>query len=306
MKKKINIIIQKIKEYKAFMYVLISICFSGLVDLFFTEMMIFDNYYLSFIISFLIVLLVAFIIDFVIYMYKLPRKTTLDDARDKINQAGSKFIIPGKEAKDKDPTNQMFYLAENEYDLVKKHSTEATDKNKPNEMRNIVYYSLSVKKYLNWIDYSYFKFLADLKKELKCDVIICVHYNDEMRETMSSSHINQKYYKELRAWYISIIKKIIGEDTLIAYEDHIFKVKHKKYVNEFHYYFNQQVINETSNMLDNKKPEDIENENYSNFKRKLSNLESVFPIAMIAEKYTKNKRLFVLDNIKNLENNISE
>ena len=44
MKKKINIIIQKIKEYKAFMYVLISICFSGLVDLFFTEMMIFDNY----------------------------------------------------------------------------------------------------------------------------------------------------------------------------------------------------------------------------------------------------------------------
>ena len=275
-----------LKKFKIVFYVLATIIFSGLVDLLFTEIgLLYTDYYLSLGISFIIIIFIAFIIDLIIFLKKYPRKTTLEECVNIINKTGEKFIIPSKTT-----SINMFAIDDVEKSLAINNQLL----NKPK--RNIIYYSLSVKKYLNWIDFTFFKFLGELQKELKCNIIIGLHYNDKMRETMSISHHNQIYYKELRNWFKNIIKDIVGVDTLISYEDNIYKVKHRKYANNFHSFYNSQVIKYATDLYKN---DGVDcNNKYKSFKRKLSNLESAFPIGQLAKKYSKNKRFIVLDNIK--------
>lgn len=120
-----------------------------------------------------------------------------------------------------------------------------------------------------------------------------------MRAAKQANSNTNKYYKSIAKWYAGIVYKIIGEDTKVIYEDDFYKYYAREYSNEYHKHYLEQIQQGSEILADSK-------ESSSSFKRKLSNIESYFPVYMLAKKLCKRRQLYVLDRDKCLEDWVND
>ena len=235
---------------------------------------------------------IALLVDFIIKSLKGGKTHESQKVLTTIKKVGEKFCIPVNGKVDADHKNGMFYFPSEELELA---STIELKKYKP-----ILYYSLSVKTYLNWIDYVFFRFLGELRKELKCEVIIAIHHNDQHRLVRADRQDSVAQYEEECARFKSWIKIIIGEDTIIKDEEDFYKENPKDYALNFRSFYVSK-INEYASRIGADKNSAGKDFSYNDFKRTLSYVESTFPIKEISSRYRKSKKLFVLDRITSQE-----
>lgn len=139
----------------------------------------------------------------------------------------------------------------------------------------VIYYSLAVKKEINWIDYVYMSFLRDVKKRLNCTIIVYI-YNIDANEA------NNRRFK-------TFIKDMIPGVVLLN-EKTTYLENPKEYAVNFRSFYLAKIIEYIHLSVFERKKFD------SNlFRSYLGYLESVFPIKEIAKKYVNSRQLFVLD-----------
>ena len=172
---------------------------------------------------------------------------------------------------------------------------------------NVLYYSLSAKSYLNWIDYIYFLYLRSLREKLQCTLIIGLHFPDHIKECKNlkdgellpnpdaDPNALAIEYDEICRNFEENARKILGKKVVFYRETEFYKSNPKKYAESFRNIYNSFVLYFAKNSV-----ADDQKMNYSAFKRRISHMESSFPIWMLAEKF-HSSRLFVLDNKVALE-----
>ena len=218
---------------KIIVFVFTSILIPALVQLISENLLNFtfleDEPIWSFLIYCLFFILATVIIIFVIKLFKflLLKRDYFDETNNKIKLVCKKYNYPSNSEH-----VQMFTLPEsNEIN----HDEEEIYRANNNEMRsNTVYYSFSAKEYLNWIDYVYLAFIKRLKDELKCKVVICLHFPDDIKECKINFGVNEdpnkhnKKFKKICDYFTEIIKSIVGDDIIIKTENQFYKENVKK------------------------------------------------------------------------------
>ncbi len=235
---------------------------------------------------------VALAVDFIIKALKSGKTHDAVNVLKTIKTVGEKFCIPVDCKVDADHLNAMFYFPSEELELA---SQIELKKYKP-----VIYYSLSVKTYLNWIDYVFFRYLGELKKALKCEIIIAVHHNDQHRLVRADRKDSVAKYEEECRRFKAWIKIIIGEDTVIKDEQDFYKENPTDYAVNFRSFYVSK-INEYACKIGVDTNVKGDTFAYNDFKRTLSYVESTFPIKQISSKHRRSKKLFVLDRVTSQE-----
>ena len=284
--------------FKIMLFVFTSILIPALVQFISDEFLNFsftDNKIVSFLLYCLFFVIATALILLVIRFvrYLLSQKDDYEDTTFEIKNVCKKFNYPYESE-----VHQMFSLPNSN---TVNHDDQIRYEGEKNEKRNnYIYYSFSAKKYLNWIDYIYLNFIKKLKQSLKCKVVICLHYPDKIKEckiekdfNIDPNSLNTDYLKTCE-YFSNLIRKIVDEDVIIKTENQIYMGNIKTYAEDFHnvsvattlYY--AHLIGETD--------ENGEKYTYNNFKRRLSHIESAFPIWMLSKCNKKHGRTFVIDN----------
>ena len=151
----------------------------------------------------------------------------------------------------------------------------------------VIYYNVTAKNFLNWIDFIYLITLRELESTIGAKIIISLHVDEQLmneglfREDKRNIYQNQK--KEAK----NIIKKILPN---------------AKVVDEFEYYINAKrssevfpeqlisiIVSDINYFVKKLSESEI---NYKQFIRYESNVLSILPILILSKKYS---HLFVLD-----------
>lgn len=232
----------------------------------------------SYLIFAAILLFFAFCVEVLKWISKTYYKEKLLDIAEGINNIGSKYRFydytrNGSETK-------LFYIDNEEMSLL-----EALLKKR---YKVTIYYSLSLKNYISWIDLCYFSFLYDLSNELKCKVSIAIHPDKNSRlidEEGNNEELSRKYER-----YKKEILKIIPKANIV-YEEEIYKNYSKNFSTNFHSFYVSELL-QYANKLSKSKT--IKNKTEL-LNTHLGYLESVYIVQTYARKHTKKSQVFVLD-----------
>lgn len=218
------------------------------------------------------------------------KKIDYNGTRRGICETADNFRIPGS-------TTTLFEFAQDN-NIIR----AAEDSSK---YSNVVYYSLSAKQYLNWIDYTYFVFLRMLRDKLQCKLVIGLHFPDHIKECKNlvngvpgsnpdaDPNALKIEYSDICRVFENNARQILGNNVTFVREDQFYKHNPKKYAEVFRNIYDSFVLYFACHI-------DRNEEHYNLFKRRVSHMESTFPVWMLAEKYRRS-RLFVLDNRLTLE-----
>ncbi len=229
------------------------------------------------------VVLLALLVELGIFIARALRSPSTATMLESIDKLGNRYKLANGRV--------MFDVNDADYALLYadgKGERRFSDRLK--NAKHIVYHSLSAKKHLNWIEFVFWDFLRAVRQELKCDIIVSMHYDEASRETGLYQMKDVSHYKELCDDLKVIAKKIIGSDiTIIDEED--FHLKHSKfYAHRFHNIFIQKILSCVKEVDERKL-------NYSSFMRKLSYIESAFPIMVMTKRKNRASRLYILDRV---------
>lgn len=185
----------------------------------------------------------------------------------------------------------MFDVLEQEYALYE--SINSKEGNLVRSLRNshhIVYHSTTAKEDLNWIEFVFWKFLSRIHKETGCDILISLHYDEKARETGLQGLKERERYNRLFRIYSGIAKTLIGNDIkVIDEEDFRLKRNHAQFfASSFHNKFVKCITQYTKAVSTGEL-------DYKGFMRKISYIESVFPIMVFSKSRMKKSRIYVLD-----------
>lgn len=245
---------------------------------------------LSFLIycAFFIVATLLILLSIKLVKFFFLKRDYFEESNKQIESVCTKFVFPTK-----DKHIQVFSLPKsnevNHDNMVRYHG------GKPEMKSNTIYYSFSAKEYLNWIDYLYLNFIRKIKDKLKCKVVIALHYPDKYKECKINKGLNQdpntenRDFKKLCTYFTEIIKRIIGDDVIIKTENKFYLENIHRYAEDFHNVYVSTALYYAKLIVNDK------DYTYKHFKRRLSHIESAFPIWMMAEKNT-HSRTYVIDN----------
>lgn len=248
------------------------------------------------------ILLTLFIVSVIkLIKFLFVKKDLFEDTNNKIESVCSKYqyksnFIADKEIKSE--LKKMYYLPDSNLNNLISNTKYTNKDGKQKAKSNIIYYGFSAKKYLNWIDFVYLNFLRKLKETLGCKIIIALHFPDYIKEckiddtndTDPNSFVNE--FNNVVKYFSSQIKKIIGNDVIIKTENQFYRENVKKYAEDFHSVYVAYSLfyaSKIGTIVDGKEFM------YKDYKRKLSHIESSFPIWMMSSKSNRD-RFYVLDN----------
>jgi hypothetical protein len=283
---------------KIILFVFTSILIPALVQLISENLLNFtfleDQPILSFLIycAFFIVATILILLVVRLVKFLFLKKDYFEESNSLIEEVCEKYVYPTK-----DSHKQVFSLPES--NTINHDNEQRYRGGKPEMKSNTIYYSFSAKEYFNWIDYLYIKFIKQLKDKLKCKVVIALHYPDDIKECKIISGINtdpnqvNRKFKKICVYFSEIIKSIIGEDVVIKTENKFYLDGVKTYAEDFHNVYVSTALYYAH--LIGQKDEENNIYTYRNFKRRLSHIESAFPIWMMAKK-NKHSRTYVVDN----------
>ena len=228
-------------------------------------------------------------------LYRLDRPEELYRATaQNIADISARFRIPN----DPEGHHSLFFLSDANNRI---HTEESKYGSKDTKKHNTIYYALSAKEYLNWVDYVYFNYIRRLKDKLKCKVIICLHVPDDIKgckvtDPDADPNRQELEYQRLCEKFKVYIERVIGNDVEIVTEEYFYKQRAKKFA-DFHLVYNAFILYFASLLTSDNESERI---NFEQFKRRLSHVNSAFPIWMIATRSDR-ERIFVLDNALSLQ-----
>lgn len=232
---------------------------------------------------FLVCAIIIVVIEGLRFVLRIKKSKTCLEMLQKINAIASSISFA-----DGTP---MFEILEQDYSLYESiNSKEGRLKRVLRDSHHTVYHSTTAKNHLNWIEFVFWSFLAQIHNELGCDVIISLHYDEKARETGLQSLKERERYNIMFKSYSNIAKTLIGKDiTVFDEEDFHIKRKYARfYAYTFHNKFVKCVIQYVNQLISNKL-------DYKGFMRKISYIESVFPIMVFSKSKIKHTRLYVLD-----------
>ena len=151
------------KNYRYISYVVFSILIPGIISIFRDSIKaMFGNEWLGFLTFVGISFVIALCIEVIFRLTHLSKKEKTSETIVKIDAIGDKYRIPVNGEVTEENHQAFFQIPPVEEELAGAIDT------KDKKYRQIIYYSLSAKDYLNWIDFTYFSYLRDIKKNLKC------------------------------------------------------------------------------------------------------------------------------------------
>ena len=254
----------------------------------------------------------VFVLTIIVFMvkflkYLIAKRMTYSDTNNIITEISEKYMFKSNEknlSKEIETIKRQMFALASDNDQSRMHISK-----KP--LENIIYYSFSAKKYLNWIDFVYLRYLKELKEKLHCKIVIDLHYPDEIKECKIEKKENDKKdiivknrgkdanpnnyeskFLQIVEYFSTHIKKIIGNDVIIKCEQDYYKKYSYKFVDDFHFVYiaySLYYANLIGSEVNGKKF------GYEQYKRKLSHIESAFPIWMMSEK-KMGRRIYILDN----------
>lgn len=152
----------------------------------------------------------------------------------------------------------------------------------------VVYYNVSAKPFLNWIDYLYLRLLRDLRNEAGARIVVALHFDETLyREGFFTDQI-QRQYKNLFQAAERAIEAVIGADVNVVDERWFLERGSKGGLRFADYFFGIMIaqINEQVARLERNEI------NSNDFYRIETNLVSILPAILTAQKYG---HLFILD-----------
>ncbi len=169
-------------------------------------------------------------------------------------------------------------------------SQENVIRRKLSSVNQIIYHSVTAKENLPWVEYVLWTFLRRAKERLGCKIVISLHYDEESRENGLYTERDRRRYIKIKNHYASLAKAVIGNDIKIIDEEDFHRREGKFFAQNFHNIF-------VKHMLTNVKQLENGEIDYRTLKRKLSYLESVFPIMCLTRKSGHFNRVYVLDRV---------
>jgi hypothetical protein len=152
----------------------------------------------------------------------------------------------------------------------------------------VLYYNVSAKPFLNWIDYLYLRLMRDLRRQLGVRVIIALHFDEQIYREGFFSDAFRDSYKQLFMQASEIAKKVIGNDTQVIDERWFLEQGARGARRFVEYFFGIMIakINDLALKLEGREL------TFGEFYRLETNLISILSIIVTAQKFG---HLFVCD-----------
>ena len=151
----------------------------------------------------------------------------------------------------------------------------------------VIYYNVTAKSFLNWIDYLYLKLLNDLSSKCNAKIIISLHVDEPLLNEGLYDGRAQEQYLQLKEKAIEIIKKVVPKAHIG--DEFAYYLKADNSMKNHPEYFIGTIISNINYYVKQLAEGTI---TYDKFIRKESNILSVMPISVLSRKY---HHLFVLD-----------
>jgi hypothetical protein len=186
----------------------------------------------------------------------------------------------------------LFFISEDDRHIFEQTHSQglSSAKNKINRILfgeyPVIYYNMTAKHFLNWIDYLYLRLLSQIKNRTGAKVIIALHFDEQLYQEGFETGIERDRYDEMYDKSKSIAEAIIGEDVEIIDERWYLDESSEK---EFAEYFFSTLISKVNMYV--KRVSDGEM-SFNKFYRVETNLISIFPALLMADRYG---HLLILD-----------
>lgn len=152
----------------------------------------------------------------------------------------------------------------------------------------VVYYNVTAKPFLNWIDFLYLRLLHTLRQRLGARIIIALHFDERVyREGFFRDQVRDEY-RRLYERAERIVRMVVGSDTTVI-DERVFLQRHKAGWTSFPEYFFGVLISKLNEYAKRLAEGSLE---YQRFYRIETNLISILPTTLLAQRYG---HLFVLD-----------
>lgn len=157
----------------------------------------------------------------------------------------------------------------------------------------VVYYNVTAKRFLNWIDYLYLHLLNELSRECGARIIISLHVDEVLlKDGLYDERVKDNYLL-LKETAANIIRKVVPNAQITDEFEYYLKAKNS--MDDYPEYFISTIISNINHYVRELEQGRI---NYDGFIRKESNILSVMPISVLSRKF---RHLFVLDYIGSFE-----
>lgn len=151
----------------------------------------------------------------------------------------------------------------------------------------VIYYNVTAKNFLNWIDYIYLDTLKQLEEKINAKIIISLHVDEQLMNESIFREDKRSIYEKKKDDAKKIIQKIIPNSIVV--DEFEFYTNAKKSAEAFPEQLISIIVSDINYYVNELSKGSID---YKQFIRYESNVLSMLPILILAKKY---KHLFVLD-----------
>ena len=235
---------------------------------------------MGFIIATVCIAVITILIKFLISLFKVEKSV---DVLMRIDTIGGKFMLSNM--------TKMFDVYDNDITImtdIEQH--ENWFKRFISNANQTIYHSVTAKENLPWVEYIFWSFLRKVKDTQGCKVVIALHYDEKSREIGFNNARDWAKYKRLHKKYADIARSVLGKDITVIDEEDFRKKNSKFFATNFHNIFVKGMLMNIRKLMKIKL-------DYHQFHRKLSYLESVFPIMCLTKSMHRFGRLYILDRV---------
>lgn len=230
--------------------------------------------------------LVMLIVDVLIFTVRAKKQLDSKNTLMEIDNLGETFRLV-------DDT-KMFDVKND--DIIRMEQIELSQSKLKKAMaksNQIIYHSVTAKENLPWVEYVFWSFLRKAKEKYGCKIIVSLHYSESAREQGVLNSRDRSQYRKLHKKYGDIAKHVIGNDIKIVDEEDFHKKNGRFFAMNFHNVFVKQMLKYVRDFKDLGGP--VTEKDYKQFNRRLSYIESVFPILCMSAKAKMLGRIYILD-----------
>lgn len=152
----------------------------------------------------------------------------------------------------------------------------------------VVYYNITAKPFLNWIDYFYLRLLADLREQIGARIIVALHFDEEIYTEGFFTNVVRERYTNLFEQAEKMTSKVAGEDVAII-DERWFLKRGSKGARRFAEYFFGVLIAKINELAVQLERHEL---SFDDFYRTETNLISILSTILLARQYG---HIFVLD-----------
>lgn len=184
---------------------------------------------------------------------------------------------------DENDQNQYRVLQNSKWNAIRFHVMRYLFRRYP-----VVYYNVTAKPFLNWIDFLYLRLLRNLQQDVGAKIVIALHFDERIYQTGFFTDSARESYAKLYEDAADNIRKILGESSVIL-DERWYLLSGSHGTRQFVEYFFGVLIAKMNYLAKELSHGQI---TYQEYYRKQTNLLSGLSTIMTAKQYG---HLYVLD-----------